>query len=792
MSEQNQEAPATLPADFFSGKKQKVAPQPTSEAPSTLPANFFKKAKPPAQQPTPQPAPVATQPQPKPQAESKKEPWYFGAPRAALKAAGLPETLGDVPHWAGWFVHGDVFAPLKEAIKNPSQASIVSTIPIIGPASVQAAEHARKNEWPEMLGSIAGSLAPFAASKASAVFGDYKVADAAAKAAKVDPAEAVGAVNRLSKHPVINAMFRQRALEDAYVDSGGINVAKKINQAVESADAAAKERSVALTQKIDTSIPTGVIDADAESRTILSDWSDAVKTPEKVHPLIATMLRDAKATTPGLWSFEKVRQFRSSVGRALSSVEGPQRQVMGKIYGDLTKKLATTATQFGMRDSWEFYNELEEKIHNTFGDIINTADNLYGKEAKGRGVEMAAVLGKDTAFTGRFLKSVEKYGVNSKEVLDYVSKSSKINKQRSKSMGTIFRWTYGNPAGAATAIGMRVFGAGYVPALGAGAAVGIASSYFTRLARALTLHPDVLDYLLKEEEWPGKQKFAEGSAPPIEGPQWPPGGPPSGPPPPGLPPSQPPNLPPGGGGAPPPTQLTNRPPGNPPGGGRGMPSLPPPRPQASGPLPTPPGVGSPTGGSLLEQAASQGVAGRQRITPTKGQASLARRESLRTEGGSEELGASVDPKVNVTPEVKKIPEGVTGREPGKQPGITRDTKMVRNAKAAERAAKNRQLKGVAGAGGGGQELTGGGAGSKAIEMREAEEAQRRATSPDYNLDAMQIPQLEEALQKFSPPAFSGLQKFRKLKNLGEDEYKAALVQLNLRALETRGLAKPKN
>jgi hypothetical protein len=143
-----------------------------------------------------------------------------------------------------------------------------------------------------------------------------------------------------------------------------------------------------------------------------------------------------------------------------------------------------------------------------------------------------------------------------------------------------------------------------------------------------------------------------------------------------------------------------------------------------------------------------------------------------------------------TPEVKKIAPGVTGREPGKQPGITRDTKMARNAKAAERAAKNRQLKGVAGAGGGGKELTGGGAGSKAIEMREAEEAQRRATSPDYNLDAMQIPQLEEALQKFSPPAFSGLQKFRKLKNLSEAEYKAALVQLNIRALETRGLKPP--
>jgi hypothetical protein len=162
-------------------------------------------------------------------------------------------------------------------------------------------------------------------------------------------------------------------------------------------------------------------------------------------------------------------------------------------------------------------------------------------------------------------------------------------------------------------------------------------------------------------------------------------------------------------------------------------------------------------------------------------------------GGGEELGREIraaraaKPAERLAtapkeaPTVTKVPEGTTGREPGKRPGTTRETPLVRAKKQAERVAKKRAEKGPTALGGGGMEITGGGVGEAAIKAEEAKAAQQSAASPNRPVTEISTPEKEETLQLEHPEVWAQLQKMRKgvrmrgkLRPLTGDEYLEAL------------------
>src|ERR1700756_1165249 len=331
-------------------------------------------------------------------------------------------------------------------------------------------------------------------------------AEIAAKTGK-NVVEATTTAHRIAKHPVINSIMRARVVEDAYEDTVGIDIGNKFDKAVKSAEDEVK----AHVEHLGTNIPEKV-DAANEAATIRKEFADVVKTPDRYHPSLAQMIQDSrpdpKNPIPKMWSWDKTRQFRSSVGRAINKTTGPQKVVLTRVYIDLTKKLRDPAKAHGLEASFDHYNELEKKIHSTFSDLI---DDIRGNP---RGAEVGKALNKDSSYTSRALASLSKYGLNAVEVSKYAKNVARIQRLRGRSFSTIFRWAYGNPVGAAVTIGARVGGAPYIGAMGAGAVLGITATYLTRTARALKLAPDVLAGLLEKEKWPGKMELKKAIEPP--------------------------------------------------------------------------------------------------------------------------------------------------------------------------------------------------------------------------------------------------------------------------------------
>jgi hypothetical protein len=305
-----------------------------------------------------------------------------------------------------------------------------------------------------------------------------------------------------------------------------LELGQKIDKAAKAIHEEVKTHAEGIASQIDGKIPTGVIDAGAEAATIVKEFNDVVKTPEKAHPVLAQLVKEAQATAPKLWSWEKARQFRSSIGRAMSGdkVVGPQKVVLTKAYISLTKKLGGTAKQYGLEKSWNQYNELASKMDKEFSDITDSITDAKS------GQEVAAKLGKDVALTTELSKNLSKYGLKHAEVLDFVKASQRIAKAKNFMNRSIFRLVYGSAPGLTTAMAMRMAGAPYIAALGGGALVGLTSSSLISLARVLKLSPEVIDAIMKERELPGKMKFEEGTFPSGEEPGAPPQLPePSGP-----------------------------------------------------------------------------------------------------------------------------------------------------------------------------------------------------------------------------------------------------------------------
>lgn len=81
----------------------------------------------------------------------------------ALTAAGLPTSLSNVPDWfkhlTGTHPNSEPFwAPVREAIKNPTQENIVNAVPFIGPSSVAMSKDVQKGDYGGAAATLAGTI----------------------------------------------------------------------------------------------------------------------------------------------------------------------------------------------------------------------------------------------------------------------------------------------------------------------------------------------------------------------------------------------------------------------------------------------------------------------------------------------------------------------------------------------------------------------------------------------------------------------------------------------------------
>lgn len=615
---------------------------------------------------------------------------------------------------------------------------------------------------------------------ASQVDGGIKAAHEIATKTGVDVGEATRVAHRATnKTP--SRFLKTKAFNDAYVHAKGLDVAKKVGKAADAIHEEIKTHADGIASQIDTKIPQGVIDATGVAKNIIDTFREEVKAPEKANPLLTSMIKDATSTAPGMWTWEKARQLRSSVGRVMGKVSGPQRVVLTEAYKDLTTKLGSTAKQYGLERSWNHYNELARKTDKHFADII---DDVRSAKA---GHQVAQKLDAHRAYSAELINNLSKYGLDAKEVNQYIKDAARMKNQASGMRGSLFRLAYGTPVGIPVMVAARMGGAPWIAGLAAGAAAGYLSSYLINMARAARLSPDVIEVIARSRELPGRMKFEEG--------EFPGGGPPQLPAPKGEPTE--------------PKQRLLR--------AAEVPD----RPKVKGEEVQPM---APEEKAAIEKVAGRKLSDEEAIVEQRKQQEHQSVEALakgkvdvkaKESAGLKDKGVSAEaelrkraaegehvPGAHYTDEglrqTFKIPhstslsslvdagavvrnedgtfslesdtrarriakEGEVGREPGAKLGTTKESAIGRRTKARERVEKAREK-------------------AKRSKMSEAEEAKHRAQATGMDVSALQIPEMEEYLKAKRPNELRSLQALRK-KGIPDGEYIEGLKYLILEGLE---------
>jgi hypothetical protein len=559
------------------------------------------------------------------------------------------------------------------------------------------------------------------------VNGGVKTAAETATKLGVD-AEKAATVAHRSSSGWLGRMLRNRAVLDQYVDAKGLKIGQDVAKARKAIEDEYGGHAQNIEEQIDKTLPTGVVDATAEAQKVADSLKDLVKTPQNVHPSLAQLLKDAKSTGPGQWSFAKARQFRSAIGRAMGHVEGPQQKVMWQIYDDLSKKLGGVAKKYGLGKEWEHYNTLSSQYHKYYSKIV---DDIADAKA---GEQVAGALSKYKGLTNRMVQNLSKYGLSAEDVTKYMKFAEKWRRENmSVGRGSLFRMAYGHKGGITAMIAARAAGAGWLPSVGAGALSGYLTTEISNMLRAAKLSPEVIEHILDVTGLPGKMPKGKAVTPQE----------PAAPGTPQLP-------------------LTTGPVGPP-----GVP----PAPVSTPSRPTPPTAGPvPSGKGINIQGVEAGQRVRhpsedieahtreiERLKSIKDKAPAEQQQSIDNQIQThEELRAQ---KSGTKPTVTKVPEGQHGKG-----------KLAEQAKAVERITKNR-------------------AKAKRGAEAEAAEAQARAQSTGMDVSKLQIPEMEEALQEMEPVAFKALQKGRKAKLFAEQDYEPYLREMLLRAYESRSGSK---
>ena len=128
---------------------------------------------------------------------------------------------------------------------------------------------------------------------------------------------------------------------------------------------------------------------------------------------------------------------------------------------------------------------------------------------------------------------------------------------------------------------------------------------------------------------------------------------------------------------------------------------------------------------------------------------------------------AVEVKPSTEPQVTKVPEGEHGTG-----------KVAEQAKARERVARVRKVKGSTAYGGGKQEITGGGAAEEELKKADA-----RVKAPDIDVSKIDAVDLERKLQGLDPKKFKEAIYIRKKYQMSSEEYTAVLQFFYTEAME---------
>jgi hypothetical protein len=122
----------------------------------------------------------------------------------ALSAAGLPQSLSDIPNWARHMVgmapdSKPFWDPIHEAAKNPTQENLVNAVPLFGPAAVSMSHDVKEGKYVDA--AITGLVTAIAPKLASEVGPGSKALLATSKdafAARAAARNSAGAVKAAS------------------------------------------------------------------------------------------------------------------------------------------------------------------------------------------------------------------------------------------------------------------------------------------------------------------------------------------------------------------------------------------------------------------------------------------------------------------------------------------------------------------------------------------------------------------------------------------------------------------
>jgi hypothetical protein len=318
------------------------------------------------------------------------------------------------------------------------------------------------------------------------------------------------------------------------------------------------------------------------------------------------------------------------------------------------------------------------------------------------------------------VRNLKKYGLDDKKAMKFVKDSQRIMKQEGW-RGTLFRMAYGTPAGATGLIASKAMGANWIQSVAVGASIGYLSSYLTNLARTLKLSPDVIEHMLEERELPGRQRVGKGKfGEPLEG-----------------------------------ELVEERPGGGPSGFRPGEPQIP-----LSG-APQLPGM-APASERRTEPSGPPSTGERRTIPHQYTQADLPALVKKTKPVGAKESPVFEGTRKGV--EAKRADVSEVGRTEGKRPGTTKESPIGRRTKARERVEKQRAEAGR-------------------TRQKEQIEAESRARSTGMDVSQIQIPEMEEALQRMAPENLKSLQKMRKAKGISDPEYIEGLKFYILEAYE---------
>ena len=295
---------------------------------------------------------------------------------------------------------------------------------------------------------------------------------------------------KVSKRVKLADPFQKVVHEDAYIQEKGLDLQNKFGEAKRAALNEVGKHAKAVSDVVDSQNPNGVINASAEAQHIKGEFQKYVASPMGTTPWLQNLLKHAPDVRPGgLWSFDEAKQFRSSVYDALRKSQGVGQTVLTSAYKSLTDKLASTAEQYGMKPSWDHYNTEMSKLTHNFGDTLDSIENAN------HGIDVYKALEKSGGGTKELTNSLQKYGLNPKEVDQYVKLTKKMTTMRGPQ--SLYRFIYRDPIALGTAIAMRFgTGVGYLPSMGTGYLVGLASSYLKSLIRLQKLSPEILDHVV--------------------------------------------------------------------------------------------------------------------------------------------------------------------------------------------------------------------------------------------------------------------------------------------------------